>query len=81
MGEPEQSTKDVMSQIVGIVEEVAQVVEAITREAKGEREEPSKVDLSFLELSEVTLTEAKIEKDLGKIIACVPDPDFKVEKT
>lgn len=48
VGEPEQSTKDVMSQVVGIVEEVAQVIEAITKEAKGEREEPSKVDLSFL---------------------------------
>lgn len=45
--EPEQPNKDVMSQVVGIVEEVAQAAEAITGEEKEEGEDPSEIDLSF----------------------------------
>lgn len=72
--ELEQPPKDVMSQVVGIAEEVAQPVEAITAEAKEE-------GLSFPEISEAVLVEAKAEEDLGQMIACVLDPGSKVEKT
>lgn len=62
MGELEQLTKDVMSQVVEIVEEIAQAVEVTTKEAKEEGEEPSKVDLSFLEIPEAALAEANARR-------------------
>lgn len=55
MDDPEQSTKDIMSSVVEITDEVVQAVEAITKEAKEEGEEPPEVDLSFLEISEAAL--------------------------
>lgn len=66
-----------MSQIVGIIEEVAQAGEVIIEEAKDEGEEPSKVNFSLIEISKAAMAQAKAEEDLG----CVPNPDSKVAKT
>lgn len=57
--------------------EVAQAVEVIATRAKEEGEEPSKINLSFLEIFEVALTETKVEEDLRQMIACVPDPNSR----
>lgn len=62
----EQPPRDVITQVVGIAEEVAQVVEAISAEAKEEGEEPSQIDLSFPEISKAALEEAKVEEELDQ---------------
>lgn len=79
--EPKQSTKDVMNQAIGIPEEVAQAIEAITKGAKEEGKGPFGVDLSFPQISKAALMEAKAKTDLGQRISCVPDPDAKMDKT
>lgn len=79
--EPEQSPKDMMSQVVGIAEEVAQAVEAITTEAKEEGQEPSQIDLSFREIFLALASDKTASEDLSQMIACVPNPDSKVEQT
>lgn len=70
-----------MTQVVKIAEEVAQAVQVVSAEAKEEGEESSQMDLSFPEISKVALEEAKAEEEMGQMIAYVPDPNSKVEKT
>lgn len=81
VGKGEPVEKHVMSDVVGIAEEVVQAFEAFIEEVREqEGKKTSKVQHSFPKILKVFMAEAKTEGDLDQMIAYVSDPSSKIEK-